>query len=111
MHAVSSSRTRWLGCIAPGGHRRIEGLRLVTAYAIAAMLGTMADILRGLPDGAVLSSLSGGFRCGLVCQKAAQRVSSQLGTFYCSARPLLWVRRALSFWLHFFYILAVAGLS
>jgi hypothetical protein len=108
MHAVSSSRTRWLGCIAPGGHRRIEGLRLVTAYAIAAMLGTMADILRGLPDGV---RYPGGSRCGLVCQKAAQRVSSQLGTFYCSARPLLWVRRALSFWLHFFYILAVAGLS
>lgn len=77
MHAVSSSRTRWLGCIAPGGHRRIEGLRLVTAYAIAAMLGTMADILRGLPDGAVLSSLSGGFPLwASVSEGCATRVES-----------------------------------
>ena len=45
----------------PGAHRRIRGLRLVTAYGIAAMLGTMPDIARGLPNGAALASLAGGF--------------------------------------------------
>jgi len=52
---------RWLERVDPGTHRRIKGLRLVTAYGIAAMLGTMADITRGLPDGAALTSLAGGF--------------------------------------------------
>jgi hypothetical protein len=51
----------WLDHIDPGAHRRIKGLRLVTSYGIAAMLGTMADIARGLQNGAALSSLAGGF--------------------------------------------------
>jgi hypothetical protein len=51
----------WLNRIDPGAHRRIKGLRLVTAYGIAAMLGTMADIARAVPNGAALSSLAGGF--------------------------------------------------
>ena len=32
----------WLGQIDPGAHRRIKGLRLVTTYGIAAMLGTLS---------------------------------------------------------------------
>ena len=51
----------WLERVDPGAHRRIKGLRLVTAYGIAAMLGAMADIARGLPKGAALSSVAGGF--------------------------------------------------
>jgi Fusaric acid resistance protein-like len=51
----------WLERVDPGGHRRIKGLRLVTAFAIAAMLGTMGDISRGLPDGASLGLLAGNF--------------------------------------------------
>jgi hypothetical protein len=51
----------WLERIDPRGHRRIKGLRLVTAYGIAAMLGAMADIERGLPDAASLAALAGGF--------------------------------------------------
>jgi hypothetical protein len=50
----------WLDRTDPGAHRRIKGLRLATAYGIAAMLGTMADIARGLPNAAALSSLAGG---------------------------------------------------
>ena len=50
----------WLDRIDPGTHRRIKGLRLVTAYGIAAMLGTLQAISHGLPDGASLSSLAGG---------------------------------------------------
>ena len=67
VHAPRSARAflagaaDWLNRIDPGAHRRIKGLRLVTAYGIAAMLGTMADIARGLPNGAALSSLAGGF--------------------------------------------------
>jgi hypothetical protein len=52
---------RWLDRIDPGAHRRIKGLRLVTAYSIAAMLGTMPEIVRSVPNGAALSSLAAGF--------------------------------------------------
>jgi hypothetical protein len=45
----------------PGAQRRIKGLRLITAYALAAMMGTMADIARGVPDRAALPALAGGF--------------------------------------------------
>ena len=53
--------SRWLDEIDPGVHRRIKGLRLVTAYGIAALMGTVYDISRVLPDGASLSLLAGGF--------------------------------------------------
>jgi len=51
----------WLNRIDPGTHRRIKGLRLVTAYGIAALLGALPDITQGLRDGAALSALAGGF--------------------------------------------------
>jgi hypothetical protein len=51
----------WLDRIDPGMHRRIKGVRLVTAYGMAAMLGTMPEIDHGLAGGASLSSLAGGF--------------------------------------------------
>ena len=51
----------WLDRIDPGAHRRIKGLRLVTAYGIAAMLGMMPEIDHGLAGGASLSVLAGGF--------------------------------------------------
>jgi hypothetical protein len=60
-HLLLATAASWLEQIDPGTHRRIKGLRLVTAYGIAAMLGAMADIARGLPDGATLSALAGGF--------------------------------------------------
>ncbi|MGE4047337.1 MAG: FUSC family protein [Acetobacteraceae bacterium] len=52
---------RWLDHIDPGVHRRIKGLRLITAFGIAAMLGTLGDIRHGLPDAASLSLLAGNF--------------------------------------------------
>ncbi len=52
--------TVWLERADPGMHRRIKGLRLVTAYGIAAMLGTLQGVNHGLPSGASLSSLAGG---------------------------------------------------
>ena len=51
----------WLERIDPGAHRRIKGLRLVTAYGIAAMLGMLPVISRGLAHGSILSFLAAGF--------------------------------------------------
>ena len=36
----------WLVHVDPGTHRRIKGLRLVTAYGIAAMLGAALELAR-----------------------------------------------------------------
>ena len=52
----------WLEQIDPGTHRRIKGLRLVTAYGIAAMLGTLLGISHDLPGGASL-----GAACRRIC--------------------------------------------
>jgi hypothetical protein len=51
----------WLERIDPGTHRRIKGLRLVTAYGIAAMLGVLPAISHGLAHGRLLSSVAAGF--------------------------------------------------
>lgn len=56
-----SNAIAWLDRIDPGMHRRIKGLRLVTAFGIASMLGTMGDITHGLPGGASLTLLAGSF--------------------------------------------------
>jgi hypothetical protein len=60
-HVTLAAAARWLDRIDPGAHRRIKGLRLVTAFGIAAMLGTMGDITHGLPDRALLNLLAGNF--------------------------------------------------
>ncbi len=60
----------------PGTHRRIRGLRLVTAYAMAAMLATMPDVGAGL-GGATLPFLAGGFALwGSVSEARATRPES-----------------------------------
>ncbi|HZZ10294.1 MAG TPA: FUSC family protein [Paraburkholderia sp.] len=51
----------WLERIDPGTHRRIKGLRLVTAYGIAAALGTLQDIARSVPGSVSLGYLAGSF--------------------------------------------------
>jgi Fusaric acid resistance protein-like len=48
---------QWAECVDPGAHRRIKGLRLVTAYGIAALLG-FASSSRNMP-GATLGFLAG----------------------------------------------------
>jgi hypothetical protein len=55
------SVAQWLERVDPGTHRRIKGLRLVTAFGIAAMLGALPDVARGLHGGASLSTVAGGF--------------------------------------------------
>ena len=72
----------WLNRVDPRAHRRIKGLRLVTAYAIAAMLGTMGDISRGLPGNTSLATLAGGFALWA-------SVSEGRGTRWGSTRDLL----------------------
>jgi hypothetical protein len=52
---------RGLKRIDPGAHRRIKGLRLVTAFGLAAMLGKMPELTQGLSDSASLSIIAGGF--------------------------------------------------
>jgi hypothetical protein len=52
---------RWLDRVDPGTHRRIKGLRLVTAYGIAAALGMLPDIAHSVPSSISLSYLAGSF--------------------------------------------------
>jgi hypothetical protein len=67
----------WLDRVDPGMNRRIKGLRLVTAYGIAAMLGTMPDIASGLPNDTALTSLAGGFALwGSVSEARSTRAES-----------------------------------
>ena len=51
----------WLDRVDPGTHRRIKGLRLVTAYGIAALLGAQAGVAGILPKAALLGMLAGNF--------------------------------------------------
>jgi hypothetical protein len=81
---------QWLDRIDPGGHRRIKGLRLVTAYAIAAMLGTMPQIVGGLPHGAALNELAGGFALwASVSEGRATRAESTRDLLLLSAAAAL----------------------
>jgi hypothetical protein len=90
---------RWLERIDPGAHRRIKGLRLVTAYGVAAMLGTMTDIARGLRDSLALNALAGGFALWA-------SVSEGRGTRAESSRDLLLLSAAAALGAASFIILA-----
>ncbi|GAB7525876.1 hypothetical protein PBS_48660 [Paraburkholderia sp. 2C] len=48
----------WFDRIDPGTHRRVKGLRLVTAYGIAAALGALHDVTRDVHQSAALSTLA-----------------------------------------------------
>jgi hypothetical protein len=68
---------QWLDRIDPGVHRRIKGLRLVTAYGIAAMLGAMPEISRAVPHASSLSSIAAGFALwASVSEGQATRIKS-----------------------------------
>lgn len=51
----------WLDRVDPGTHRRIKGLRLVTAYGIAAALGTLQDVTRSVPASVSVGLLAAAF--------------------------------------------------
>lgn len=80
----------WLERIDPGTNRRIKGLRLVTAYGIAAMLGTLQAISHGMPGGASLSSLAGGIALWASVSEArtTRAASSRDLTLLCAAAVL-----------------------
>jgi Fusaric acid resistance protein-like len=59
--SVITQATGWLERVDPGAHRRVKGLRLVTAYGIAAMLGMLPAISHGLAHGSLLGTVAAGF--------------------------------------------------
>jgi hypothetical protein len=80
----------WLDHIDPGVHRRIKGLRVVTAFGIAAMLGTMSDIDRGLPVGVSLSMLAGNIALwASILEGQATRVKSSRDLVLLSAAAVI----------------------
>jgi Fusaric acid resistance protein-like len=80
----------WLDHIDPGTHRRIKGLRLVTAYGLGAALGTLQDVAHSLPRGLSLASLAGGFALWA-------SVSEGRTTRFESSRDLLLLSAAAAF--------------
>ena len=81
---------RWLGRVDPGTHRRIKGLRLVTAYGIAAALGTLQDIAHSVPSSVSLGFLAGSFALWASVSegKTTRAESSRDLTFLCFAAAL-----------------------
>ena len=69
----------WLERIDPGAHRRVKGLRLVTAYALAAMTATLADITRGAQTAQLCRLLREVSHYGRAYRRGAPRGSSHLG--------------------------------
>lgn len=60
-HGVIGAAVAWLERVDPGTHRRIKGLRLVTAYGLAAALGTLQDVQHNLPGATSVGSLAASF--------------------------------------------------
>src|SRR5215510_12770879 len=61
MSHIAKTVSGWLDRLDPGTHRRIKGLRLVTAFSLAWMASTMPGIARRSPAGADLGALAAGF--------------------------------------------------
>jgi hypothetical protein len=80
----------WIERIDPGTHRRIKGLRLVTAYGIAALLGTLPSISHDFHNGVSLSFLAGGFALWASVSEAriVRRESSRDLALLCGAAVL-----------------------
>jgi len=77
--ALATRIGAWFDGIDPGAHRRVKGLRLITAYGLAAMLATVPNIAEGY--GPLLSPLAAGFALWA-------SVSEGRNTRYESARDL-----------------------
>jgi hypothetical protein len=78
MWAILARMERWLDRVDPGTHRRVKGLRLVTAYGIAEALGALRDVTADVPSNLSLGTLAGASPCGPACPKAAARVTCPL---------------------------------
>jgi fusaric acid resistance family protein len=77
----------WLEQIDPGGHRRIKGLRLVTASGLAAMLGIVLHRSYEFSGGQSLSYLAAGFALWA-------SVSEGQATRWLSTRDLMFLNAA-----------------
>jgi hypothetical protein len=88
--SVISRAAAWLERIDPGTHRRIKGLRLVTAYGIAALLGELPSITNGIHGGASLNVLAGGFALWASVSEAriVRKESSRDLALLCGAAAL-----------------------
>jgi hypothetical protein len=82
MWAAFTNLESWIDRIDPGTHRRIKGLRLVTAYGIAAALGTLKDVSADIPSSLSLATLAGSFALWA-------SVSEGRATRYASSRDLI----------------------
>jgi hypothetical protein len=82
--------SRWLEQIDPGTHRRIKGLRLVTAYGIAAMLGSLHQINHNLAHNFSVGTLAGGFALWASVSEArsTRSQSSRDLTLLCAAAAI-----------------------
>ena len=80
---------RWLQTVDPGAHRRVKGLRLVTVYTLAALLGAQTHAIQGL-SGASLSALAAGFALwASVSEAQATRAKSTIDlVLFCAAAAL-----------------------
>jgi Fusaric acid resistance protein-like len=58
---IAETVLAWLERLDPGAHRRIKGLRLVTAFGIAWMASTMPGIALRSPSGSYLGAVAAGF--------------------------------------------------
>jgi Fusaric acid resistance protein-like len=58
---IAGAVLAWLDRLDPGTHRRIKGLRLVTAFSIAWMASTMPGIALQSPPGTYLGVMAAGF--------------------------------------------------
>ncbi|MDM0115455.1 FUSC family protein [Variovorax sp. J22R133] len=83
-----ASALHWLDRVDPGAHRRVKGLRLVTAYGIAALMGASLAATAASPQTAPLAVLAGGFALwASVCEGRTTRFESarDLGLMSASA--------------------------
>jgi hypothetical protein len=58
---IAETVLAWLERLDPGAHRRIKGLRLVTAFGIAWMASTMPGIALRSPSSSYLGAIAAGF--------------------------------------------------
>jgi hypothetical protein len=79
-HRILAGLGAWLDRLDPGTHRRVKGLRLITAFGLAAMLATVPQIAHD--HGALLGTLAAGFALWA-------SVSEARSTRYESARDLI----------------------
>ncbi|MDR5739933.1 MULTISPECIES: FUSC family protein [unclassified Caballeronia] len=85
-----TAMSTWLDGIDPGTHRRIKGLRLVTAYGLAAAIGALHDVTREVPASVSVGTLAATFALWASVSEArtSRAKSSRDLTILCAAAAL-----------------------